>query len=519
MFLLRNRIPFRSDEYDNFLGGSVVANGGHIYKDFVSQHTPVMYYFCAVLYLLGIRTVLAYRMATYAFMSLLWVIMFLRYKKHFGRLTMALYPILYISLMHEIFLSHTVLSEQLQAQGLVILLLELLKYTRVKNLKLCDLIWISFAVFISFGTAFVSIYPIFIMALTVFAYEIYSLIKSRKSEDFKDELKPTLIKGGMLVGICLLPFIVILGYYLIIGNLENAIFGAYTVNRKFYPKYNGGFGSSILSTFLDTFRHLRATLLSLHIPLYLILVLVCAVFFVAYFIIKKKYFKAFSSAAFLYMAGTRTIAEFHALPFLAIGMFFAAFSIKTLLSFAISFVKSLKSDTGFKKSDGYKCAAVKFSCASVSLLLVFVSVFSFYLPSFVNREFIIRGSDFSRDKHSDSVSTVINKLTEPGDVIYDTTLNLYYIDTDTLPATPSFACPWIYDAYKDKILGELAEKKPFLVYIPKEINIWGYPAFEFAHEVYEYVYANYTEFEPCGIPDLYIINDRYSEALARWSTP
>ena len=48
-----NRSPGFTDESDNFIGGMVVASGGRMYRDFVSQHMPVMYYICAVLKMLG----------------------------------------------------------------------------------------------------------------------------------------------------------------------------------------------------------------------------------------------------------------------------------------------------------------------------------------------------------------------------------------------------------------------------------------------------------------------------------
>lgn len=36
-----------TDEYDNLLGGSIINNGGLLYKDFFSNHGPAAYYLAA----------------------------------------------------------------------------------------------------------------------------------------------------------------------------------------------------------------------------------------------------------------------------------------------------------------------------------------------------------------------------------------------------------------------------------------------------------------------------------------
>lgn len=251
MFMLRNRIYFRPDEYDNILGGMVVANGGEIYQDYFSQHTPLMYYYCALLYALGIRETLAFRLVTYAVMSAFWTAMYFRYKKYFGRIAMTLYPLFYIAMMYGGSYRHTIVSEQFESQGLVILLMEFLIFTRIASLKISNCIWISLGISLSVGTAFVAVYPIFVIAICVFVTEVYHLFRKSNRENLKREIKPLFGKGFMLVGITALPFVILLVNYAIKGNVGNAIYGIYTVNRVYYSKYNGGFGSSILRSFVS----------------------------------------------------------------------------------------------------------------------------------------------------------------------------------------------------------------------------------------------------------------------------
>jgi hypothetical protein len=110
------------DETDNFVGGMLVAAGQDVYQVHTSQHMPFMYYLCAIFRLLGASTIYTYRLAFFIFLSLLWTIIYFRYSSHFGKSTMIFYPIFYAFEMAATSLAATVLSEQMQAQGMVILL-------------------------------------------------------------------------------------------------------------------------------------------------------------------------------------------------------------------------------------------------------------------------------------------------------------------------------------------------------------------------------------------------------------
>ena len=65
------------DEVDNMVGGMVVADGGVVYRDFYSQHTPVMYYLCAIFRLLGASSILLYMWSPCATLTD-WAIWFFR---------------------------------------------------------------------------------------------------------------------------------------------------------------------------------------------------------------------------------------------------------------------------------------------------------------------------------------------------------------------------------------------------------------------------------------------------------
>lgn len=508
MFILRNRAHFNSDEYDNFLGGMVVANGGEIYKDFMSQHTPMLYYLCALLYLIGVRIVVVYRLMIYALLSAIWVAMFFRYGKAFGKIAMITYPILYITLMYnaDIF-SHCILSEQFQSQSLVVLLLEFLQYKRLKYLKVSSYICISFAVLFSFGTAFVSIYPIFIVGLGVFINEVFNLFKIGRfdKKQLSEDVRKTLFSGAKLVLLCLLPFATIIIIYAVKGNIGNAIYGIYTVNRVYYPKY-GAISSSIIASF---FSPLRVILLSLkntgsfHLNISVTSVLLVSL----YLFCKKDILKGMACIGFIYMCAMRATTGFHGMPFLAVGMLFFALIVQTLFNIVINKMRHLLFSN--KKANAVAIIMV--------LIILMPSIVSFE-SAIGNRELFFSKDEFKYKIAQGSVEEVITTVTDDNDKIYDATITLLYIPSQRLPIkAPAIVCPWIYEAYHDMIFESMDEEKPKIIYLPDEFDVWGNKASVFAADAYEWIRNRYKSFESiCGIHGLYVINDYYQEATNRW---
>ena len=89
MILFAYRVnPAFLDEQDNLIGGKIVANGGHIYIDFISQHMPGMYYICMLFAQMGISTLVGYRVSFYFLIAVIWVFMYFRYQENFGKVAM-----------------------------------------------------------------------------------------------------------------------------------------------------------------------------------------------------------------------------------------------------------------------------------------------------------------------------------------------------------------------------------------------------------------------------------------------
>lgn len=509
MYMLRNRMHFNSDEYDNILGGMIIGNGGEVYKNFISQHTPLMYYLCALVYLLGVRTVIMYRLFMFAGLSLLWVIMFFRYRKHFGSIPMFIYPLSYIALMFTTDkLSHCILSEQVQSQALVILLLEFLTYTRIKNFKISNYFWISFSVLFSFGTAFVSIYPIFIIALGVLSIEIANLIKTGKSDKsiISKETKQFFVKGIVLVISCLVPFIILIIVYAVKGNIKNAVYGIYTVNRIYYPKY-GGAESSILKSFLGPINVFKATMKNTGM-FTVNLALISAMLYSIVVMRKKGIFRGIVCLGFIYMTAMRSMSDFHGLPFLSAGMCFFGLTVGE----GISILKSNK--------DFMKMSRLKQSITVFSIVFILLSPFELtFLWEIRAGSLKFNKSEYVPQINKGSAEDVVTALIAEDEKFYDATITLLYVPTNRLPINaPGLVCPWIYEAYHDRIFETLENEKPKLIYLPDSFEVWGHNSKDFAADAYEYIRENYTSFESeCGINGMYIINSYYENAKEIWS--
>ena len=122
---MRGSLQFM-DEMDNFAVGLQMTKGGVLYKTLFSQHMPLMYYICAFFAQLGAHTVLEFRLWWYVLLALCYTALFWRYKKYFGRAVMLLWPVLYLFSVTTQELCTSILAEQLQAIGMVMLLLEFL---------------------------------------------------------------------------------------------------------------------------------------------------------------------------------------------------------------------------------------------------------------------------------------------------------------------------------------------------------------------------------------------------------
>jgi hypothetical protein len=252
MWIVLTRFGLFSDEADNLLGGKIIADGGILYKDYLSQHTPLMYYICALFHKLGCVTVPQYRTAFYMLLSIVWVFIYVRYSRYFGKITLILYPIIYIFAVSSIDMAFTILSDQIEANALLILFLEFLLFERTKTLKLSNCIIISAAIFFAVGTALVALYPLLFIFIGVICLEIIWYFKNKSGWDVF--ALNTLKRYSMLVSIVALPFAILISVLAMQHVLISAYNGAYLNNVTHYVNQSGVSGN-IIETIISVFQN------------------------------------------------------------------------------------------------------------------------------------------------------------------------------------------------------------------------------------------------------------------------
>ena len=236
-----------SDESDNLRGGLIIANGVILYKDYVTQHTPVVYYLCAVFALLGAKSTAQFRLSYYFVEAVVWAAAYKRYSSSFGNRRIALIPILEAICISTVVGSagFQILSDGWQGMMFVILLLEFLKYNKERTLDWSRCIIISACAWGSFGAVFLSAYSLIFLVLIFFILEI------RTWQNEKCSWKLLAGRYYKLFLSIVLPFLIAVIYFKKNGALRRAYDQCYVFNREVYPKYNDGLGEKFIQPFIN----------------------------------------------------------------------------------------------------------------------------------------------------------------------------------------------------------------------------------------------------------------------------
>ncbi len=497
IFLLVNiNAQIFTDESDNFVGGMLVASGYDVYSTHISQHMPGMYYLCAIFRLLGASSIYTYRLAYDVFLALLWTVMYFRYSPHFGKITMLSFPIFYVFQMAATSLGTTIISDQLQAQGMVILLMEFLLNIKRRKIPSSSCIWISIAICFSFGTTFVSIYAVLVIALGVFA--IYAFRIDYNPIEKQEARENFFRYFGRLIIAVLIPFALLTFWYAVSGNLKNFYIGAYKLNREVYSKYTGGYGTSAIKVavervndYFSVLGHAINTFTENPQASLQILLRVAANIAFLLVLIKDHWMYAGIMALFILSNGMRGFTEFHALPYLGTTMWMFAYLTNDA-------VDKLKKQQGCWRA---LCCAAAACVMAIPYLTNFSSILS--APGLIAST-VVQGS----------LPSAIQKLVPEDEPIYVTTLQTdIYISANRRPvlSAPS-SVPWMYEVYKDQEMAMLQEKRPRVIYFSLDWSVWGYALRDYAPDFIRYITENYSAIGGDNLDGLYIRNDYLSEA-------
>lgn len=240
------------DESDNVRGGMVIAHGSVLYRDYVTQHTPFVYYLCSVFALLGASSVEQMRYLYYLLQAILWGFLYYRHARYYGKSKMLLLPVMECILIITILSNRgwMILSDNVQALCMVVLALEFLRYTQDHLLDVSRAIIISLCIWLSIGSAFVSAYALVWPALLFMLHEFQMAIKDRQCVTWY------LRRYGLLLVMVLIPPTAGCTYFAANSSLREVYDQAFRFNTEVYPLYNEGYGSNVLQPFINAVQNL-----------------------------------------------------------------------------------------------------------------------------------------------------------------------------------------------------------------------------------------------------------------------
>lgn len=489
MSALKNGVKFL-DEADNMLGGATILNGGLIYKDYLSQHLPLMYFLMAPFMFLQSYGVHVIRTCFYLVIALILTLIYVRYSKKIGKLPIFLYGLFYIGMMaSSASFSMTILADQIEALCVSILFFELYLFYRDHRIDKHSGAIIGLCMFSAIWSAIVSVIPIFIFVITFIIFDVIYYrgdnTKFRLSKYLADFFK----KYYKIFIYCLIPSILMLAYFAINNDLYNLYQQVFYLNTKYYSQYNGYSSNPIVTIiklipeYFQAYSLSLRTLISAHDYHQAFLLVYCLLNIVFVFALfkKDKLFLALSTI-FILACGNRGFNQFHAIPYYAV----------SIASFLVIF-----------QSFKFKCVRLgKYICVFTGLILL-IGYVPYGIKIFDKPE-----SDSGQYKYT-------LQLTNDSDYVYcnDTDLGFFMNYVNYKRKSPSSVytlVPFFVDMYgKDLISGLNTNKPKIIFYTPSGYSFGVYRYEDFAIDLDTYVKKNYTYSSQMG---LWIRNDYVSQA-------
>ncbi len=244
------------DEWDNLRGGMIIADGGVLYRDYIAQHTPVMYYLCGIFAFFGAGSLSQFRLSYYFFEAVIWGLLYMRHSGMFGRKRMIALAALECIVTPVLFATNEgrmILSDNMQGFCMVILLLEFLRYCRLKKIGWGNSIIISLSVWGAVGSAFVSVYAVSAVVLVVLGMEIYEIIVK------KPQVLAVVRRCAVLLVSMLVPPAAAAVYFKLNHALKDAFEQFYLFNRQIYAGY-AGFGDNLVEPYISSVMNFPAAL-------------------------------------------------------------------------------------------------------------------------------------------------------------------------------------------------------------------------------------------------------------------
>ncbi len=487
-----NDMWFSTDELDIMVLGRGLSRGMELYTEMFSQHMPFSYYISALFYLMGANSVLQQRIAFYLFFAIMWTLIVYMYSNHINKTVLVTYPLLHCCLIQTYDMGTQILSEHLAGIGAVILLLEYITFVKTRELKIRNCIMISIAIVLTFGTIFVAVFPVFFIAVGVFGLECKWMYTEKNK--LKEWLPYIIKKYVTLIIVVAIPWMILFLYYIYTHTFSEFIYGAYTINREVYPKYNGGLGSNILGTFLQPMQFLFETIVNIlnsqtmSYSLWLQLIIVVCVFLYTYKMYEKHgVLVALTVYLFVGSLGVRGFYNFHATHFI---------EVSSLMIVYVLYMFAYKSKEYFVKLGFLK------QIAFISIVVVLASGYF---------KDITEVSTITFTEPTNDVSEIINTITEDDESIWTIVFcNDIIMMSDRTSVGAAVTTPWTWEGYGKKQFKDLKKNPPKVACYSAGFEVWGYKLDEYAPNVVRYLKKNYKELP--NVAGVFVRNDYYEEA-------
>lgn len=480
-----------TDEFDNIRGGFIIANGGVLYRDYVVQHTPLMYYLCGLFAWIGAGNLQEFRLSYYTFEEIVWLFIFARYYKIFGKKRLFLLCIS-IALLLPVIVKHfgyMILSDRLQGLMLIVLSLEWLRlqYNKIIDWGSACIIAVCFSV--SIGVAFVSVYSLIWFVLAVVIFQLW-MIASRR-------LTFVLAFCGA-VKIFIVLFVIltlVVGYFYFNNAFSDFWNQSYIFNREVYSKYLGGFGTNIWVPFFTGFLNIKSAFVDCLIKGKVlddgvgrlsVLLIPCVLFLLC--MIAKKRVEYLLLLCFMAGGATRGLG-FH-------GM--AAWSVVVLVIVLLTDQICCKN-----KTIGSFCVKIcNFSLSrkitdNIVIGSILILILAFACLRAIDRS---QMKIFERTMDVSSWEAYVASEVKPGKSIgYDCfpmeSLYLHY--KKIFPVNIGvYMLPWYMEWFESDNLNAVKTELPKIVVFDENVSVWGYS--HFMREFPEFLENNYKKIGNSG---------------------
>lgn len=489
---------FDPDELDIYTVAFEMVKGKVLYRDIASQHMPFTYIYSAIFYILGAKQVYLQRIYYYILFAGFWTGFVFRYRKYVNKWALVLHPLLYLTLMQVQDFSTQILSENLSIIGIEIFALEFIRFLKEKDIDTKGCILMCIGVMFTFGTSFISIFPLFFVGLGVLLTEIKWGIEKHQPQ--KDWWLMMIKRYFKLFGIVAIPWVIFLIYGLATKSLGSFYMDAYLINRLYYPKYNGGIGGGAAGTFLQPITDFANAFFDIKVkniePTFALrwITLLTGVLYFPYRLAKKNgVISGLTMAIFALSCGLRGYFNYHG---------------KVLVALISMFTMIVLVEYTYHSKDSFsKAGLARKGFLATTVVLIFAN----YSYNINNLFTIILNSEYNHYQYdTDYVLT----LTDEDERIWQTNM------CDAIPwaskrvtTGPSVSCPWMWEGVGVNKMDDLRKNPPRVIMFQLGYESWGHKMSEYAPEAYQFILDNYRYMPDSG--QIWVLNSYYDEACRK----